>query len=135
MNRYATRLVAIFVPVAAAGALALGLASAPAEASITGNCKDVELKFVNGTSGKIDIPSSGHQMKNPGSVEGWNSLTLGASKGNLAAGDSWSNTKTLSIKCVTDAEFKFKWSDSNGDHVENFSSVNISDKKATFTLR
>ena len=60
---------------------------------------------------------------------------LGASKSGLATGSSWSNTKTLSIKCVADAQFEVRWSDAHGDHVSNFSSVNIGDRAATFTLR
>lgn len=135
MKRIVARALAVVLPLAAAGAAIVGLAATPAEASITGNCKDVELKFVNGTSGRIDIPTSGHRVKNPGSVEGWNPLVLGASKNNLGAGDAWSNTKTLSVKCKSDVEFEVKWSDQNGDHVSRFASVNIEDKKATLTLR
>ncbi|MCF4969775.1 hypothetical protein [Nostoc sp. CMAA1605] len=100
-----------------------------------GSCKNVELTFKNGTNQQISIPKDGHRVKNKGSIEGWNQLVLGASKSNLQAGDSWSNTLKLNIKCVTDAEFEIKWSDNNGDHFSNFTSVNISDQKATFTLK
>lgn len=104
-------------------------------ASITGNCKTVELEFQNDSTGRIDIPQSGHRMRNKGSVEGWNKLTLGASKNGIKAGESWSNVLTLSIKCVEDAEFEIHWSDgAGGDHVKTFTSVDITDKKATFSL-
>jgi hypothetical protein len=100
-----------------------------------GSCKNVELTFKNGTNQQISIPKDGHRVKNKGSIEGWNKLSLGAAKTNLQSGDSWSNTLKLNIKCVTDAEFEIKWSDNNGDHFSNFTSVNISDQQATFTLK
>lgn len=117
---------------------AMGLIAPPnpgAEASITGNCKNVELKFKNGTNADIDIPETGHRVKNPGSVEGWNQLTLDAPITNLAPSATRSDSLKLNIKCVTDAEFEIRWSDANGDHTDSFQSVNISDKKATFTLK
>ncbi|MFO0637001.1 MAG: hypothetical protein U0168_29575 [Nannocystaceae bacterium] len=105
-------------------------------ASVTGNCKSVELEFRNDGTDRIDIPQSGHRMRNKGSVEGWNKLTLGASKNGIKAGESWSNVLTLSIKCVEDAEFEIHWSDgAGGDHVKTFTAVNITDKKATFGLK
>jgi hypothetical protein len=100
-----------------------------------GSCKNVELTFKNGTSQPISIPEDGHRVKNPGGLEGWNKLTLGAGKSNLQANSSWSDTLKLNIKCVTDAEFEIKWSDNNGNHTSVFSSVNISDKQAIFTLK
>lgn len=105
------------------------------QAVALGSCKNVELTFKNGTSQQITIPKDGHRVKNKGSIEGWNKLSLGAAKTNLTSGNTWSNTLKLNIKCVTDAEFEIKWSDSNGDHFSTFRSVDISDKQATFTLK
>jgi hypothetical protein len=100
-----------------------------------GSCKNVELTFVNDTSGSISIPQDGHRVKNPGGLEGWNQLTLGAGRSNIQANNSWSNVVKLNIKCVSDAEFEIKWSNSSGTHTSVFRSVNINDKQATFTLR
>lgn len=105
------------------------------QAVALGSCNNVELTFKNGTTQPISIPKDGHRVKNKGSIEGWNKLSLGAAKTNLQPGDSWSNTLKLNIKCVTDAEFEIKWSDNNGDHFSKFTSVNISDQQATFTLK
>jgi hypothetical protein len=122
----------------ALGATTMGIIApfnSSADASITGNCKTVELTFKNGTNADIDISETGHRVKNPGSVEGWNKLSLDAPITNLAPNATRSDSLTLNIKCVTDAEFEIKWSDANGDHTDYFQSVNISDKKATFTLK
>ncbi|NJM95411.1 MAG: hypothetical protein HC792_03715 [Acaryochloridaceae cyanobacterium CSU_5_19] len=107
----------------------------PATASITGNCKNVELTFKNNTNGTITIPQTGHRVKNPGSLEGWNQLSLDNPIANLAANGQQSDTLKLNIKCVTDAEFEILWSDNNGDHVSHFQSKDISDKEASFSLR
>lgn len=135
MNRFFVRYMALITVVLGTGALGLMTTLHPAAASLTGNCKTTELTFKNGTSGDIDIPETGHRVKNPGSLEGWNQLTLDAPITNLAPNATRSDSLTLNIKCVTDAEFEIKWSDANGDHTDYFQSVNISDKKATFTLR
>lgn len=102
--------------------------------SITGNCKDVELVFSNRTNGKITVPQKGHRMRNRGSVEGWNKLTLGGTE-TIKAGKKKSQVLKLSIKCVKDAEFEIHWSDAQGNHVDTFTSVDISDHRATFKLK
>lgn len=124
----------------AALALSLSLgalvgAPAPAHALLTGECKEVELQFKNETGSKVDVPRAGHRMRNKGSLESWNKLELGASKSGLADGSSWSSVNDLSIKCVSDAEFEIKWSDARGDHTKIYTSVDITDKKAVFTLK
>lgn len=119
------------------GAMALALfgASIQQAEAIMGECKNVELEFHNKTSGNITIPQSGHRLKNPGGVEGWNKLTLGMAKTDLAAGAMWSETLKLNIKCVDDAEFEIKWSDQTGDHTTVAKNINIDDKDAHFDLK
>jgi hypothetical protein len=100
-----------------------------------GQCKDMEIKFINGTGDTITIPSEGHKVKNPGGIEGWNNMTLGGSINKLGAGKSKSVRQTLNIKCVDDAQFEIHYAGKGGrDFTQIFEKVNIEDKYATLTL-
>lgn len=59
------------------------------QAVALGSCKNVELIFKNGTNQEITISKDGHRVRNKGSLERWNKLSLGAAKTNLQSGDNW----------------------------------------------
>ena len=100
-----------------------------------GQCKDTALEFVNDTGLTVTVPSEGHRVRNPGGLEGWNNLTLGASIVDLAPGASKTVRQTLNIKCVDDAEFEIHYSsDEGGDFTQRFVNKDIEDKNAVLTL-
>jgi hypothetical protein len=100
-----------------------------------GQCKDMELRFVNGTSLTLIIPAEGHRVKNPGGLEGWNNMTTGGSITRLAPGQSRSVRQTLNVKCDEDISFEVHYSATNGrDFTQVFNNVNIEDKYASLTL-
>lgn len=102
---------------------------------VAGQCKDMEIEFVNDTGLEVDIPREGHRVKNPGGgFEGYNKMTLGTSVNNLAPGSSMSTQQTLNIKCSDDAEFEIHYSSSGGPHIQIFTNVNIEDKYASLSL-
>lgn len=103
--------------------------------AIAGQCKDMEIKFVNSTGLTITIPQEGHRVKNPGGLEGFNNLSLGGSVNDLAAGKTSSVRQTLNIKCVNDAQFEIHYSAKSGrDFTQVFEKQNIEDKYTTLTL-
>jgi hypothetical protein len=100
-----------------------------------GQCKDMEIQFVNRTNLTLIVPAEGHRVKNPGGVEGWNNMTIGGSVTRLAPGQSRSVRQTLNIKCVDDASFEIHYSATNGrDFTQVFNNVNIEDKWAVLSL-
>ena len=102
---------------------------------VAGQCKDMTIKFVNGTGLTVTIPREGHKVKNPGGLEGWNNLTIGNTLNNIAPGANRSVQQTLNIKCADDAEFEVHYTASGDrDFVQVFTNVNIEDKNATLTL-
>ena len=103
---------------------------------VFGQCKDMEIKFVNDTGLTVTIPSEGHKVRNPGGLEGWNNLTLDGSIDDLAPGATKSVRQTLNIKCVEDAEFEIHYTSKvGGDFTQVFSNKNIKDDKtAVLTL-
>ena len=100
-----------------------------------GQCKDMEFRFVNGTSLTLIIPAEGHRVKNPGGLEGWNNMTIGGSIARLAPGQSRSVRQTLNVKCDDDVSVEMHYSATNGrDFTQVFNNVNIEDKYASLTL-
>src|SRR4051812_47593055 len=98
-----------------------------------GQCKDMSIKFVNSTGRTVTIPQEGHKVRNPGTVEGWNNMTLGCSITNLAPSASHSVRQTLNIKCSDDAEFEIHYGTPD-DQIQIFTNQNIEDKNTTLTL-
>ena len=103
---------------------------------VFGQCKDMEIKFVNGTGLTVTIPSEGHRVRNPGGLEGWNNMTLNGSIDDLPDGASRSSRQTLNIKCVPDAEFEIHYTAADGgDFTQVFSNKDIkTDKTAVLKL-
>lgn len=99
-----------------------------------GQCKDMEIKFVNNTGLTVTIPAEGHRVKNPGGLEGWNNMTLGGTIGSLAPGASRSVRQTLNIKCADDAGFEIHYSAVGGRDFTQLFTSNITDKYAVLTL-
>jgi hypothetical protein len=100
-----------------------------------GQCKDMEIKFINRTSLTLIVPAEGHRVKNQGGMEGWNNMTLGGSITRLAPGQSRSVRQTLNVKCEDDVQMEIHYSATNGrDFTQLFSSVNIEDKQAVLSL-
>ena len=100
-----------------------------------GQCRDTALEFVNDTGLTVTVPSEGHRVRNPGGLEGWNHLTLGADIVDLAPGASKSVRQTLSINCVHNAEFEIHYSsDEGGDFTQRFVNKDIKDRNAVLTL-
>ncbi len=102
----------------------------PAEA--LGTCKNTELEIVNRGPYAITIPEDGHRVRNKGSIEGWNKMSL--TKKILRSQRTWSETLKLSIRCVKDAQFEIRYTDKRGSHVKLFQNINIKDKHATLIL-
>jgi hypothetical protein len=100
-----------------------------------GQCKDMELEFVNRTSLTLIVPAEGHRVRNPGGLEGWNNMTIGGSITRLAPGQSRSVRQTLNVKCARDVSFEIHYSATNGrDFTQLFHDVNIEDKRAVLSL-
>lgn len=100
-----------------------------------GQCKDMAIKFVNGTDLTVTVPSEGHRVKNPGGLEGWNAMTLGGSVNSLAPGASMTVRQTLNIKCCDDAGFEIHYTAEGGrDFTQLFAGKDITDKNVTLTL-
>lgn len=100
-----------------------------------GQCKDMSITFVNKTGLTVTVPRSGHRVKNPGGVEGFNNLDLGGAITDLKNGERKTTQQTLNIKCSDDAVFEIHYSgESDRDFVQTFNDVNIEDKNATLTL-
>jgi len=102
---------------------------------VFGQCKDMEIKFVNNTGLTVTIPKEGHRVRNPGGLEGWNNLTLERTVIDLAPDGTDHLQQTLNIKCADDAEFEIHYSaDPGGDFTQLFSNVDIGNKHATLRL-
>jgi len=100
-----------------------------------GQCKDMELEFVNATDLTLIVPAEGHRVTNPGGLEGWNNMTIGGSITKLRPGQSRSVRQTLNIKCDKAASFEIHYSATNGrDLTQVFTNVNIEDKRAVLSL-
>jgi hypothetical protein len=100
-----------------------------------GQCKDMEIKFINRTSLTLMVPQEGHRVKNPGGLEGWNNMTLGGSITRLAPGQSRSVRQTLNVKCSDDVEMEIHYSATSGrDFTQVFDNLNIEDKQAVLSL-
>ena len=100
-----------------------------------GQCKDTAIEFVNDTGLTVTVPSEGHRVRNPGSLEGWNILTLGADITDLAPGASRTVRQNLTIKCIRDAEFQIVYSSTEGDEfTQRFANKDLKDRNAVLTL-
>src|SRR4051812_46976454 len=97
--------------------------------------KDLEIKFVNKTDLTGSIPEKGHRVKNPGSLEGWNDMTLAGSITSLKPGHSRSVVQTVSVKQDDDIEMEIHYSAVGGrDFTQLFSGLDTNDKVAVLSL-
>ena len=100
-----------------------------------GQCKDMEIEFVNKTDLTLIVPQEGHRVRNPGTIEGWNDMTIGGTVSHLKPGETRSVRQTLSILCSDDAEFEIHYSATSGrDFTQIFRNVDIENKRAILRL-